>query len=102
MVKIQDTSSEYEQLEQLLDRICESHGLTLRVEGWTRKTFDIFSEERKSNRCDHWVRVESMVTTTGEVRVYAENGMSVADEIAKMIESEFGVSEAIIIKESRQ
>ena len=46
MVKIQEPS-EYDKLEEIVENTCKKYGLKLYVAGWTRKTYDIFMEDRK-------------------------------------------------------
>ncbi len=97
MVRIQGPS-DYERLDALLHRLCDGHGLRLVVTGWTRKTYDVYAATVKGRPGEHLVRVESFATTNGEVVVYDDRGMPVAEAIANELEREFGVGEAFILR----
>ena len=98
MVKIKE-SSEYDKLDALVREVCERLGLKLLVQGWTRKTYDVYRDDRKANVEEHLARVESFATTSGEIRIYREDAMEFASELGRALEQAFEIAEAVIIRE---
>ena len=97
MVKIQGPS-DYERLDGLVRELAAEHELRLDVTGWTRKTYDVYAPTVKGRPGDLLVRVESFATTNGEVVVFDDRGMPLAEALAHALEREFGVSEASILR----
>lgn len=93
--------SEYETLEAILQAICDEHGYKLYVAGWTRKTFDIFQENRAERRSQHVIRVESLATSNGEVHYFDDHVEELATEIASALEDAFPIAEGVIVKGRR-
>ncbi len=98
MVKIKE-SSEYERLDAIMHEICERLGLKLLVQGWTRKTYDVYRDDRKTNTEEHLARVESFATSSGEIRIYREDAMEFASELGQALEKAFDLAEAVIIRD---
>ncbi len=100
MVKLKE-SSEFDRLEILLTEICDREDLRLYVNGWARKTFDIFKEDRKSRKAAHLLRIESLAVTNGEIRYYDKSVIQLVNAIGEALEQSFEISEAILIHEKR-
>ena len=100
MVKIKE-SSEFEQLEKLLEQLCSKHDLKLFVNGWTRKTYDIYKGEKRLSHAEHVARIESLVVSNGEVRYFSDDVLEFVKELGEMLEKTFKIPEAIIIKEKK-
>ncbi len=101
MVKIQGPQSEYDRLDALVHELVAEHGLHLDLTGWTRKTYDVYDGDGRHPQRKLLVRVESFATTNGEVEVFDEAGMGLAEAIATRLEAEFGVAEAVVVRKSR-
>lgn len=99
MVKIQPNQSDDERFAQMLTGLCGEHGYRLDVEGWARKTFDIYVGTIRNRDSVLLVRVESFARQSGEIRVYDERGLPLAQQIGEALERDFGVAEALIIRE---
>ena len=100
MVKIKE-SSEFERLELLLTELCRKHELKLHIAGWTRKTFDVFFEEKKHKKTHHIARIESLAANNGEIRFFDDRALDFAQELGEELERGFDVKEAVLIKEKR-
>jgi hypothetical protein len=100
MVKIQGPS-ESERLDKLMTDACAKHGYRLDVEGWARKTYDVYRGNPRGNQSRLVARVESFATTNGEVRIYDPAAGPFAQDVAAALEREFGVAEAVVIQETR-
>jgi len=99
MVRMQESTPE-ERLQQVLQETCDKYeGFTLYVQGWTRKTFDVYYKPKRLESGEHMVRVESLATTNGEVRYFADRARDLAVDVAERIEQEFGLSEAVVRRE---
>lgn len=98
MVKIKG-SSDHDELDRIMQEACDRHGLALHILGWARKTYDVFKEDRSTSLNLHLIRVESFATTSGEVRVYDDQALPLAEEIAQEMEKVFGLKEAVILRE---
>jgi hypothetical protein len=99
MVKIQGPT-DYERLDAIVRRLVAEHGLQLDVTGWTRKTYDVYTPTEHLEVGDLLARVESFVTTSGEITVYDDRAMAFATALGTEIEREFGIPEATIVKKS--
>ncbi len=99
MVKIQGSTPDSERLDRLLADACKKHGFRLDIEGWTRKTFDIYAGQARNRDNALVARVESLATTNGEIRVYDDRALPLAQEIGEALEREFGVKEATILRD---
>ena len=97
MVRIQGPS-DYERLDALVQRLCAELGFRLDVTGWTRKTYDVYAPTVQGHLGDLLVRVESFATTSGEVVVFDDRGMPLAEALAAALERDFGVTEASIVR----
>ncbi len=103
LVKLKDTSvsSEFETLEKIINDLCPKFNFRLYVEGWTRKTFDIYLEQKKLNKSIHLARIESLATSNGEIHVFDDRAMDFANELGQELEKAFELKEATVIKEKR-
>lgn len=97
MVKIHRNQSDDDRLEQMLAGLCAKHGYRLDVEGWARKTFDIYAGTVRNRDSVLLVRTESFALQNGEIRVYDDRGLPLAQEIGEALERDFGVAEAVVI-----
>lgn len=100
MVKVKNISDS-DKLESLINTTCIKHGFKLYIEGWTRKTFDVFKEERRINKLDHLARIESLAVTNGEIRIFDDQAGEFVQELGEAIEEAFDLEEAIVIREKR-
>jgi len=98
MVKVRG-EDEFERLDRLISAACERHGLRFYANGWTRKTYDIFLEAARLGKREHMARVESLAVANGEVRVYDDRAHAFAMELARSLETEFKLPEAVVIRE---
>lgn len=98
MVRIQDPLSEYDRLERLVREVADEHRADLDVNGWTRKTYDFYSDAGRHERRRLLLRVESFATTNGEVTVFDDDGMPIAERLAARLEQEFDLEEAVIVR----
>ncbi|MEZ5964192.1 MAG: hypothetical protein R3F56_10140 [Planctomycetota bacterium] len=99
MVRIQGQSADPDRLDLLVAAACERHGFRLDVDGWTRKTFDVYSGQARNRDSRLVARLESIATTNGEIRVYDDRALAFAQEIGEALEREFGVKEAVIVRD---
>ena len=99
MVKIQGRS-EYDKLDEIMRRVAAAHGLKLDVVGWSRKTYDLYVvlEDQRTSRLA--ARIESFVTTSGEIRVFDEGAMPFAEKLGEALEEAFSL-EAVIIRDQK-
>lgn len=97
MVKIEGPS-EYERLDRLVVDMVASHGFRLDVTGWTRKTYDVYSKADRGEPGDLLLRIESFATTNGEVVLFDDRAMPLAEALAHALEEQFGVAEASILR----
>ncbi len=99
MVKIKD-GTDYDRLDGILRAVVAEYGHRLDVTGWTRKTYDVYEGVGRKRPGALLVRVESFATTNGELTVFAEPGMALAEAIGTRLEQEFGIEEAVIVRGS--
>jgi hypothetical protein len=97
MVRI-DKPSPADQLDAMVRRLCERFGYRLDVEGWARRTYDIYQGDPR-DVVRRLARVESFATTNGEVRVFEESALPFAQALGQEIEQAFGIREAVIVRE---
>ncbi len=71
------------------------------MEGWTRKTFDVYLEQKKLNKALHFARIESLATSNGEIHVFDDRAMDFANDLGQELEKKFELKEATIIKGNR-
>ena len=100
MVKVKEFSDP-EKLESILTQMCEKHGFKLYISGWTRKTYDVFREEKKLNKADHMARIETLAVNNGEIRFFDDRANTFVQELAEAMEDAFSLEEAVIIREKR-
>lgn len=99
MVRIQEPSPD-ERLHTLVRELCDRHGLRLDVEGWARRTYDVYVSDGRLGRRRRVARVESFATTNGEIRVYDAAAMPFAAELGARLEQAFpAIGEATILRE---
>jgi len=99
MVRIQGQSSDPDRLDALVAAACKRHGFRLDVEGWTRKTFDVYVGQARNRDSKLVARIESIAATNGEIRVYDDRALAFAQELGEALERELGVREATIVRE---
>lgn len=99
MVRIQGQSADPERLDGIVAAACKKHGFRLDVEGWTRKTFDVYVGEARNRDSRLVARIESIATTNGEIRVYDDRALAFAQEVGEALEREFGVKEAVVVRD---
>lgn len=97
MVKLKE-NDEYDKLDGLLRGLCDKYGYKLYVNGWTRKTYDVFIEEDGIGKSNHVARVESFVTTNGEIHFFDARATEFVTELGGEIETVFGVAEAMLLR----
>jgi hypothetical protein len=103
MVRIQQGvshESEYDRLDRVLNELCDKYKFRLYVDGWTRKTYDVFFGERKHADVVHLARIETLATTSGEIRFYDDRVLPFAEELGGILEADFGVREAVLIRDN--
>jgi hypothetical protein len=96
MVRIQGPTSDYDRLDALVRQIAETRGLHLDVTGWTRRTYDLYSDGGRLGKRVLLVRIESFATTSGEIRVFDDAGLPIAEELGGRLERDFGIAEAVV------
>lgn len=98
MVKVRE-SEEYERLEQLVLECARRHGFSVQIEGWTRKTYDVFRVNEAAKEAERVARIESFATTSGEIRVFDEAALDFAQDLGAHMEESFSIPEAVIIRQ---
>lgn len=98
MVKLR-TTDDGERLDAAMEDLCQRHHLKLLVDGWTRKTFDVYFEEERLSKSVHVARIESLVLSNGEIRFFDDRARPFVEELGAILERDFGVREAVLIKE---
>lgn len=101
MVKIQPPHSEYDRLERLVQDVAQAYDAVLDINGWTRKTYDFYSNPGRHERRQLLARVESFATTNGQVTVFDDAGMPLAEHLGTRLEQEFGLEDAVIVRGTR-
>lgn len=99
MVKIQGQSTDPERLDGIVAEACKKHGFRLDVDGWTRKTFDVYVGLARNRDSKLVARIESFATSNGEIRLYDDRALAFAQELGEALEREFGVKEATIVRD---
>lgn len=99
MVKTKEPD-DFAKLDLLMREHCQAAGFKLLVDGWTRKTYNVYFEDRERRTLSHLARVESLATTNGEVRFYDERAAAFAQGVAEALESTFKI-EASLLREQR-
>ena len=97
MVRIHGLS-EYDRLDALVRRVVGEFDFELDVTGWTRKTYDVYHGKQHGKGGLLIARVESFATTNGEVVVYDDLALPLAERLGLALEQEFGISEAVIVR----
>ncbi len=104
MVRVSDGDeglSDYERLDRLVGELADRFSLRLLRTGWTRRTYDLYTEDARRNRTELLVRVESFVTTNGEISLFDDRGLPFARALGEAIERTFDVGEATIVRADR-
>ena len=91
--------SEFEKLESTIAEISSKHKLKMYTTGWTRKTYDIFKEDKRQSKAEHMARIESLAMVNGEIRFFDDRAQDFVQELGEALESVFGLEEAVIIRE---
>ncbi len=98
MVKVQ-RPSEDDVLDAMIRTLAQRHGLSLDVEGWSRKTYDLLTGERLGKK-RRVARVESFVTRDGVIRVFDDVALPFAEALGAEIEKAFpAVREAVVLRD---
>ena len=97
MVRIEG-QSDYDKLDGLMETIAETHGLKLNIKGWTRKTYDVFRQDKRDAPMEVLARVESFATTNGEITLFDDDGLPFAQELGAALEKEFEIEEAVVVR----
>ena len=102
MVKITPAGNPYEDeanaLADLVKRLCDEHGLTYHVTGWTRVTYEVYAAHDPAGRHKYGVAcVESLATRDGRVLCKHADGMPFCRALAEALEARFEIEEAEII-----
>ena len=100
MVKIQE-QSEYERLDKLIQEIVDEFGLRLDVNGWTRKTYSVYTADTEKETGVLFARIESFATTNGEITVFDKTAMPFAEKLGTALEEQFDVEEAVVVERPR-
>jgi hypothetical protein len=99
VVRIQEPAPD-DRLHALLTELCAGAGLRLDVEGWARRTYDVYSVDGRFGRRRRLLRVESIASTNGEIRVFDDSAMPFATELGARLEQAFpAIGEATILRE---
>ncbi len=98
MVKVRE-QEDNERLDGIVRAVCEQHSLILYVEGWARKTFDVFlAEDRQGREKELIARVESLVTTSGQIYYFDDKALAFCQDLGEALEKEFDFGEAELVK----
>lgn len=98
MVKVRG-EDEFEKLDRLVREACARHHFQYYASGWSRKTYDIWIEQSHLSKREHLARIESLAAANGEIRLYDERAKDFAMDLAGLLEKEFALAEAVIIRE---
>jgi hypothetical protein len=95
---VRQEQSDDERLDALVEMLAGTHGLRLDRTGWARKTYDLYLVDPKTDRMQLVARVESLATTSGEVRVFDDRGLPFAEALAGELERTFGLTDATVLQ----
>ena len=95
MVKIEEPS-DYDRLDALVQRLTKAHGLKLDVNGWARKTYDVYTTSADLGPETKVARLDSHTTVSGELTLFDDEGLAFVQELGAEIEKQFAVAEARI------
>ena len=93
--------SDFEKLENIISEVSEKYNFKVYITGWTRKTYDIYKEEKRLSKSEHMARIESLAVNNGEIRFFDDRASNFARELAEAIENAFELKEAVVIREKR-
>lgn len=97
MVRIEPASPD-ERFDNLVHELVEKFQLRLDVTGWSRKTYDVYDAGDRHRARRLLLRVESFALTSGEVFIYADEALPLAEAIGTALEQDFGVAEAVVLR----
>jgi hypothetical protein len=100
MVRIEGPSTS-DRLDALVRRLAAEHGLHLDVTGWARRTYDLYTPTVHARPGELQARIESFVTTSGEILVFDERALGFAQAFGAALERDFGIAEATITQRPR-
>ncbi len=101
MVRVQQPD-DAEKLDLLIRDLCEKHGMRLYVEGWSRKTYDVFlPTDDRGRRKELVARIESLATTNGRVTYFDDRALPFCEELGSAMEENFRIDEAVLEKQPR-
>ncbi|KAA3607260.1 MAG: hypothetical protein DWQ01_16325 [Planctomycetota bacterium] len=90
--------SEYDRLDRLVREAVAGSDFHLDVVGWTRKTYDVYQQDRKKASSKLILRLESFATSNGEIRLFDEIGLALAEQIGRRLEENFPIQEAVLVR----
>jgi len=100
MVRTAKPKSENERLSEFVSRVAEKHGFEVYKSGWARTTYDINRRDTRTREITLMARVESFVTTNGEIRLYDRAADKFAEELGVELEKAFPqIGEAVIVED---
>lgn len=100
MVRIQD-EDEQTRLDRAVRETATAKGLLVDVNGWARRTYDVYDDPGRGKTRTLLARLESFATRSGEVLVFDDAGLDFAQAVGARLEKEFGLAEAVIKRGSR-
>jgi hypothetical protein len=95
MVRIEGPS-DADRLDAAVRRLAGAHGLAIDVEGWTRRTYDLYRVESRLGPRVKVARVDSFATSSGEIELFDDRGLPFAEALGRELEQAFGLKEARI------
>lgn len=98
MVRIQGSSSDII-LDKLIRELVDKHGFYLDVTGWTRKTYNVYRSSGRGGPTKLLARIESFVTTSGEIVIFEDEALAFAEELGGELEKQLGVKEAVLLRQ---
>ena len=99
MVRTAKPKSENERLSEIITRVAAKHGFEVYESGWARTTYDVNRREARSRKITLVARLESFVTTSGEIHLYDRAAGKFAKELGVGLEKAFPqIGEAVIVE----
>ena len=95
MVRVKEPDN-CDKLDDIVRELCAKYGLTLYVDGWARKSYKVYREDKRSRTKDFLASLESFAVKSGIITYYDDSAMDFCLELGKALEKEFGLEEAIL------
>ena len=100
MVRTASRESDNDRLDRILNELSARYSYVVFKAGWARTTWEVRKRDPETRDHKLMVIVESFATTSGEIRIYAEEAMPFVKELGKLLEENFTtVREAVIIED---